>query len=231
MIRIRRIGILGGTFDPIHVGHLAAGAAARSALSLDEVRVIPAHDPPHRAAQPCASAYHRFAMAALAIADEPGMMLSDMELKADGPSFTATTLERLHACGYAPVELFFITGSDAFAEIATWRDYPAVLELSHFIVISRPTCPLAGLWSRLPDLAPRMHMIEAGGVAAPEALVEPAVSIFLVEHRTPEVSSTGIRDRVRDGRSIAGLVPPAVERYVERHGLYRSAGSTGPSNG
>jgi len=231
MSRVRRLGILGGTFDPIHLGHLAAGAAARAALGLDEVRVVPAHDPPHRAAQPRASAFHRFAMAALAIAGERGCVLSDTEVTAEGPSFTATTLGRLRACGYTPVELFFIIGSDAFAEIATWHDYPAVLDLSHFIVISRPAYPLAALRSRVLDLAPRMHLIQAGGVVDAEVLAAPAVSVFLVEHATPDVSSSDIRDRVRDGRSIAGLVPPAVERYIDRHGLYRSAGPTGPFNG
>jgi len=228
MIRVRRVGILGGTFDPIHLGHLAAGAAGRAALGLDEVRVVPVHDPPHRAARPRASRFHRFAMAALAVAGEPGLVLSDMEVGADGPSFTATTLGRLHASGYAPGELFFITGSDAFAEIATWHEYPAILDLCHFIVISRPTCSLAVLRSNLQDLAPRMHLVRAGGVVDAEAVARPGVSIFLVEHGTPDVSSSEIRNRLRDGRSITGLVPPAVERYIDRHGLYRSAGPTDP---
>ncbi len=220
----RRIGILGGTFDPIHVGHLAAGQAARDALDLDDVRVVPAHDPPHRAAQPRASSFQRYAMAALAIDDAPGFVLSDIELSADEPSFTSTTLRRLHDLGFAPVELFFITGSDAFAEIATWRDYPAILDLSNFIVISRPAWPLAALQSRLPQLARRMRSMSAGGRFEGGLAPVSPLSIFLVEHRTPDVSSTDVRRRVSEGQSIAGLVPPAVARHIERHGLY-AAGS------
>ncbi len=216
----RRVGILGGTFDPIHVGHLSAGRAALDALDLDEVRVVPAHDPPHRVAQPRASGLHRFAMAALAIDDSPGFVLSDMELSADEPSFTSTTLRRLHERGFAPVELFFITGSDAFAEIASWRDYPAILDLSNFIVISRPAWPLAALQSRFPQLARRMRPMSAGGGFEGGLAPVSPLSIFLVEHRTPDVSSTEVRLRVSEGQSIAGLVPPAVARHIERHGLY-----------
>jgi nicotinate-nucleotide adenylyltransferase len=226
MSRPRRVGILGGTFDPIHIGHMAVGEAARAALGLTEVLVVPAHDPPHRAVEPRASAFHRFAMAALAIADAPGMVLSDIELLADGPSFTATTMRRLHGLGFAPIELFFITGSDAFAEIASWRDYPALLDFCHFVAISRPAWPLAALRARLPDLAPRMRLLEAAGPAGADPVPASELSIFLVEHRTPDVSSTEIRDRVRDGHLIAGLVPPAVEHHIRRHGLYRDPGPT-----
>jgi nicotinate-nucleotide adenylyltransferase len=224
----RRIGVLGGTFDPIHVGHVAVGEAAQSALGLDEVLVVPAHDPPHRAVEPRASAFHRFAMAALAIADAPGMVLSDIELLADEPSFTATTMRRLQHRGFAPVELFFITGSDAFAEIASWREYPALLDFCHFVAISRPAWPLSALRTRLPDLAPRMRLLDSARTAGAFALPAPDLSIFLVEHRTPDVSSTEIRDRVRDGRPIVGLVHPAVERHIRRHGLYRDAGPAPP---
>ena len=127
-----------------------------------QVWFVPAQRPPHRPSTPCASGYHRFAMAALAIADHPDFVVSDIELAPETPSFTATTLARLHALGFAAVELFFIIGSDAFAEIATWRDYPAVLDLCHFVVISRATLTLASLRSRLPALASRMRTVEAG---------------------------------------------------------------------
>jgi nicotinate-nucleotide adenylyltransferase len=228
MIDIRRTGILGGTFDPIHVGHLVAAKAAQAALRLDQIRIVPAHDPPHRVAQPCASGYHRFAMAALAIADHPEFVVSDIELASDIPSFTVTTLRRLHALGHTAVELFFIIGSDAFAEIATWRDYPAVLDLCHFAVISRSTLALAALESRLPDLAPRMRTVGSGhDVERPaEAVTSP--SIFLVQQATPDVSSTEIRDRAREARPLAGLVPRAVEDYIARHGLYRASAPPRP---
>jgi nicotinate-nucleotide adenylyltransferase len=224
MNRLPRVGILGGTFDPIHVGHLAAGLAARAALDLDSVVLVPAHDPPHRAAEPCASGAHRFAMAALAIDAVAGLVLSDMELAAGGPSFTATTMRRLHGRGFEPAALFFITGSDAFAEIASWRDYRAILDSCHFVVISRPGWPLSALGDRLPDLAPRMRTTGAGGAQAGDPVDASLLSIFLVDSPTPDVSSTGIRDRVRDGLPISGLVPPSVERYIQRHGLYGSVG-------
>ena len=223
MSRTRRVGVLGGTFDPIHVGHVTVGVAAREALGLDYVVVVPAHDPPHRPEQPRASAFHRFAMAALAVDSAPGLVLSDTELAADEPSFTATTMRRLHSQGFAPTELFFIAGTDALAEIASWRDYPALLEFCHFVAISRPAWPLAALRVRLPELASRMRTPDAPGPPGGERPA--ALSIFLVEHATPDVSSTEIRDRVRHGLSIAGLVPPAVGRHIERHGLYLGAGA------
>src|SRR5438093_1417026 len=126
-----RTGILGGTFDPIHLGHLEAAEAARRNLQLDRVLLLPSRTPPHRSLEPRASVYHRFAMTALAAA-ERGMLASDLELRRDGPSYTALTLEALHREGYVPGQLFFITGSDAFAEISTWHDYPPLFELSHF---------------------------------------------------------------------------------------------------
>jgi nicotinate-nucleotide adenylyltransferase len=208
------------------MGHLAAGEAARAALELDEVLVVPAHDPPHRAAQPRASGFQRFAMAALAIDDAPGFVLSEMELAADEPSFTATTLRRLHGRGFAAVDLFFITGSDAFAEISTWRDYPAILDLAHFIVISRPAWPLDALPSRFPGLARRMRRISEAGSAWGGAEPASPLSIFLVEHRTPDVSSTEVRRRVADGQPIAGLVPPAVARHILRESLYAAGAAS-----
>jgi nicotinate-nucleotide adenylyltransferase len=228
MSRPPRVGILGGTFDPIHVGHLAAGLAARAALDLDSVILVPAHDPAHRAAQPRASGAHRFAMAALAIDGVAGLVLSDMELAAAGPSFTATTMRRLHSKGFEPAALFFITGSDAFAEIASWCDYPAILDSCHFVVISRPGWALSALGDRLPDLAPRMRTTGAGRAASGDSVDGALLSIFLVESATPDVSSTRIRDRVRNGLPISGLVPPSVERHIRRHGLYGSAGE-GPA--
>ena len=123
----RRLGVLGGTFDPIHCGHVDAAHAAAAALGLTDLIVVPSFIPPHRP-QPIASSYHRFAMVALAVAGRRGWRASDLELRAEGPSYTSATLDRLHAGGWRPDEIFFITGADAFGDIATWRDYPALLE-------------------------------------------------------------------------------------------------------
>ena len=152
----RRVGILGGMFDPIHNGHLDVIAAAHAALQLDEIFVVPANVPPHRAA-PVASSYHRFAMVALAIAGREECRATDLELREAGPSYTSDTLRRFQSQGFDPADLFFIIGADAFLEIATWKNYPALLELSHFAVISRSGVSVGELPVRLPSLASRMR--------------------------------------------------------------------------
>jgi nicotinate-nucleotide adenylyltransferase len=214
---IGRTGVLGGTFDPVHEGHVAAAEAARSALALDRVLFIPSHRPPHRAAQPRASAFHRFAMVSLAIGTHPGFLASDLELERPGPSYTADTLRRLHEAGYEASQLFFILGTDAFAETATWRDYPAVLDLAHFVVVARPGQALGLMKARVPDLLARMRLVAEG---ARDDADEPPCAVFLVNAGTPDVSSTQIRERAARGTSLAGLVAPDVERHIGRHRLY-----------
>lgn len=218
----RRTGILGGTFDPIHLGHVEAAEAARRALDLDRVIILPSLTPPHRMPQPCASAFHRFAMAALAAAGREGLVTSDLELRTDGLSYTASTLERLHAQGFAPWQLFFIAGSDAFAEIATWYAYPHLLDLSHFAVISRPGTSLDALRRQLPDLAGRMREPRDG---RPDSATP---SIFLVSTSTPDVSSTEVRRRVAAGEPFDGLLPAAVADHIRKHSLYLPGPPDGP---
>ena len=151
----RRIGILGGTFDPIQRGHVDLGLAVESGLDLTSVFVVPAHIPPHRP-QPFASAYHRFAMVALTVAGRGGWRACDLELGSEAPSYTSLTFHRFHERGFAPPELFFLIGADAFAEIGSWKDYPDILERAHFAVVSRPGCSVDDLPRRLPALASRM---------------------------------------------------------------------------
>jgi nicotinate-nucleotide adenylyltransferase len=193
-----RTGILGGTFDPIHLGHLEAAEAARRSLHLDRVLLLPSRTPPHRSVEPRASVYHRFAMTALAAA-ERRMIASDLELQREGPSYTALTLEALQREGCAPADLFFITGSDAFAEISTWYDYPRFFALSNFAVVSRPGCPI------VPSQFP---------------MASASTSVIAIEANTPDVSSTEIRRRVAAGESIDHLVSRAVADHIERHRLY-----------
>jgi nicotinate-nucleotide adenylyltransferase len=214
------VGILGGTFDPIHLGHLAAGEAACTALGLTEVLVIPSHHPPHRRIEPEASGYHRFAMVALALADRPRFLVSDVELRATSWSYTSVTLRRLHQTAFDALQLFFITGADAFAEIATWNDYPAILDLAHFAVVSRPGHPVSALPDQLPTLRDRMIMRQAAGTGDACGKAD-RTRIWLVDARTPDVSSTEVRRRARAGQPLAGLVPAPVEQYIERHQLYR----------
>lgn len=213
-----RTGIMGGTFDPIHVGHLDAAAAARATLGLDEIWLMPARVPPHRMAAPRASVYHRLAMVALAAEGRPGLVASDLEVSAPGPSYTSATLTRLAGTGRQPWQIFFICGADAFAEIATWRDYPEILDRAHFVVVARPGLPVAALGSRLPALAHRM--VPPGGATEAALVGGHSTAVFLVDAPTSDVSSTDIRDRAVAGRSLAGLVPAAVEDYIRRYGLY-----------
>ena len=131
-----RLGVLGGTFDPIHNGHVAAADAAQMALTLDAIRLIPSHIPPHREDPVGAGSEHRFAMAQLAAEGRPGWSASRIEVDRAGASYTYDTLVEL---GRAPsTQFFFILGADAFAEIATWSRDPAILALANFVVVSRP---------------------------------------------------------------------------------------------
>jgi len=209
----RRIGILGGTFDPIHWGHLEAAFAAETALKLQRLLVITSHVPPHRET-PRASSYHRFAMVALAVAGRNGWRASDLELRLDAESYTAETLRRFHERGYAPAELFFIIGADAFADIQSWRDYPAVLEYAHFAVVARPGHPVGDLPHRLPTLAERMVTPPLDTISHLDPM------IVLIDSPTSNVSATQIRDRRARDESIAGLVPDPVRQHIEQHGLY-----------
>lgn len=223
MITARRLGLFGGTFDPVHVGHLAAAEAVREALALDEVWLLTSHVPPHRP-QPAASVHHRFAMVALAAQERPALRASDFELLAPGPSYTSATLSRLHAAGFHASQLFFILGADAFAEIATWRDYPRFLEGAHFAVVNRgERSPGAAAVAKASGGRP---VVEASPGSPAEPRGGGDTAIFRVDHPTPEVSSTAIRDRCARGLPIHTLVPPAVERHIRRHGLYAPADGT-----
>ena len=209
-----RVGVLGGTFDPVHLGHLAVGRAAAAALALDDVHLVPSRVPPHRRVGPSASSHHRFAMAALAALGEPGWTVSDIELAREGPSYSFDTLTAIAARGWTATQIFFLIGADAFAEIATWSRYPAVLDLAHFVVVTRPGTTDDNVRAR-PELASRLTTAEAVGSRTTPGIV-------LVTAKTPDVSSTTIRDRAARGESLTGLVTEPVEQYIRRHGLYTS---------
>lgn len=210
----RRLGVLGGTFDPIHNGHLRAGEAAQASLNLDEIRVMPSHDPPHRPLNPQASAFHRFALAALAIQGHETWRLSDAELTRPGPSYTAHTLRGLHTDGWDPAQIFFIIGSDAFAEIATWYEFPAVLRYANFAVLGRPgSVTLKSVLER-PEIA-RFY----------DPATPSPTGFFRVEADTPHISSTDIRARLAKNQPIDDLVPPPVARYIQNHRLYENSAS------
>jgi nicotinate-nucleotide adenylyltransferase len=208
------VGLLGGTFDPIHVGHLAAARTAQDAFGLDQIRFIPSAKPPHRPDSPRASGYHRIEMVRLAVADAPGWDASDLELFREGLSYTYDTLATIGGEGLSPLQIFFITGADAFADITTWHRYPDVLDRAHFVVVARAGTTLDGLRTRLPDLVPRM-------IAADSFTLADTPRIILLNANTPDVSATEIRRRVAAGESVEGLVPDAVAAYIDRNSLYR----------
>jgi nicotinate-nucleotide adenylyltransferase len=220
----RAFGILGGTFDPIHRGHLGVAAAAGRALSLSRIVLVPARVPPHRS-QPRVSIYHRFAMVAIAAMTDECLVASDLDLDSFEPSYTWTLLERLAAEGHTASQMVFITGADAFAEIAAWRHYPAIMDRCHFAVVSRPGLPARALVPRLPALAPRfVDLGDAPRTGAPDPAAMPGMPrVFLIDAVTPDVSSTEIRSRARAGEPLADLLPDGVAEYVRRHGLYVDA--------
>ena len=210
------LGVLGGTFDPIHNGHIAAGVCAQAALGLAQVLVVPSRMPPHRSAG--ASPEDRLAVVSMAAAEQQGWTGSDIELKRNGPSYTFDTLTALRAT--STQQLFFVIGADAFAEIATWSRYPAVLDLAHFAVVARPGTTLDSLQKRLPDLAERMTTPDVFKSKAASA----RLAVILIQAETPDVSSTTIRRRVCAGESISELVPASVASYISTHRLYVEAG-------
>jgi nicotinate-nucleotide adenylyltransferase len=220
MISRPRVGLLGGTFDPIHCGHLAVARLATQALDLAQLRVIPSGTPPHRPDSPRASGYHRVEMIRRALAEVMTNVpvyveVSDLELHRHGPSYTWDTLHAFHLTGLTPLQMVFITGADAFAEIGTWHRYPDVLEAAHFAVLARPGTTLASLRLQLPALADRMIL--------PDQLDRASLPrIVLVDGDTPAISATDIRRRAGRGESLDGLVPPSVAAYIEEHGLYRA---------
>ena len=200
------LGILGGTFDPIHNGHLAAADAAQQSLSLDAITLIPSHVPPHRHDPVGASSEQRYEMAALAAAERQGWSASRIEVNRKGPSYTYDTLVQLGETVSVGSQFFFILGADAFAEIASWSRYPAVLDLAHFVVVSRPGITLDSLRERVPSAF-------SGRPSA-------KTRVILVEANTPDISSTDIRRRVRTGQSLRNLVPDPVAQYIATHRLY-----------
>lgn len=205
-----RIGLLGGTFDPVHRGHLDVADAALARLPLDEVWFVPSGHPPHRG-EPGASAAHRFAMVALALAGRRGVRLSDVELETAGPSYTIDTLARMEQRHPSLAGAFcLITGADAFADIRTWRDWERLIARCPFAVVSRPGHPVAALRTALPELAPRMQ--------DPPFTGRPG--IFLIDAPTADVSATALREGFRRGAPSPALLPPAVAEYAVREHLY-----------
>ena len=209
------LGLFGGTFDPIHLGHLRLAETAREALGLERVRLIPAGQPPHRAT-PGASGIHRLAMARLATADNPAFEVDAAEVTAAQASFTILTLERLRAELGPARPLVLLLGVDAFLGLPTWRRWTELLDFAHLAVANRPgyTLDAAQIPPALADLVARCK-------AAPTALgTAPAGAIVPFEMTPLAISATDIRTRAAAGQSLRYLLPPPVIDYISLHQLY-----------
>lgn len=204
---IRALGLFGGSFDPIHVGHLIVARSVAEAAGLDEVVFLPSAIPPHKDARLLVAAKHRAEMVRRAIAGEPGFTFSDHDLSASGPSYTVDTVAAFAEVHGPGVGLYWIIGQDSLAELPSWRRVADLVD-SCFVV----TAVRAG-WET-PDL----------GFLRPKLSAEQVGKLHRYLLQTPrlDVSATDIRNRVRTGRSIRYLVPEAVESYIHEQGLYRT---------
>ncbi|HEU4754776.1 MAG TPA: nicotinate-nucleotide adenylyltransferase [Armatimonadota bacterium] len=193
------IGLMGGTLDPVHYGHLLIAEQAREQYDLERVVWLPAGDPPHKEGEQRATQEHRYAMAVLATASNPHFYVSRLELEREGPSYTIYTLEHFQR-EYPGAELFFITGADTALDLLTWHRHAEVVRACRFLAAPRPGFDL----SRLGEVLPPEYVSRILPLRAPVV----------------DISSTEIRARVRQGESIRYLVPEAVEAYIHKHGLY-----------
>ena len=197
------LGLLGGTFDPPHRGHLALGEAARRQLGLARVRLLPAGDPWRKAARAVAPAAERLAMTRLATADDPAFEVDAREVERPGPSYTVDTLRELRAGG--ETDLVLILGSDALADLPAWREPEAIVALARLAVAARAGEPVKAVAARAGE------PVKAPAGARVTALAMPPLAI----------SSTLVRERIRAGEPVDDLLPVAVADYVRARGLYR----------
>jgi nicotinate-nucleotide adenylyltransferase len=195
----QRIGILGGTFDPIHIGHLIIASHAAEALNLGSVLFMPAQSPPHKRGVAITDAHHRVAMVTLAIAGDTRFSLSDQDLRTGAPSYTADLVERL-ASTHPSSEIFFIAGADSLRDFPTWLEPQRILRHARLAIAARPGVEISdAMKDAIPNLRDRTSLFDA-----------PLM----------EISATDIRQRVRGAKCIRYLVPEPVESYIRDHGLY-----------
>jgi nicotinate-nucleotide adenylyltransferase len=203
MVKARRaIGLMGGTFNPIHYGHLVAAEAARDAFSLDQVIFIPSGQPPHKSRLRVADPEHRYLMTFLAIVSNQHFEISRVEIARQGPSYTSDTLAHFHELN-PRVSWYFITGADAILDIVRWHNPESIFRHAQLIAASRPGYSLK-----------KIHAVEA------HLGIEPGSRIHPLEVPALAISSSQIRDRLMAGLSIKYLVPEAVEHYIAKNNVY-----------
>jgi len=214
-----KTGILGGTFNPIHLAHLRIAEEVREACGLDRVLFLPAATPPHKALSGEVVFRHRLAMVRAAIADNPAFVASDLENRRGGKSYSVDTLDILRRESPGE-EFFFIMGMDSFREIATWYEYARLFELCHIVVTARPGSSGGPPPALLPVAVADQFCYDG---AAERLVHRSGFSVFFLEETFLDISSTRIRQLVAAGRSVRYLVPPAVESYLHHHALYQGS--------
>jgi nicotinate-nucleotide adenylyltransferase len=213
------IGVFGGTFNPIHTGHLRAAEEVREARNLDEIRFVPSALPPHKTPHDLASAADRLRMVELAIDGTPSFRPWSVELGRPGPSYSVDTLRALRATVSETTRIVFALGRDAFADFRTWKEHGVIFGLCDVVVLTRPPWPDRLVRDDFPVASQGAFCYDP----ASDAFRHESGHVVTLERITAlDISATDIRDRVRTGRSIRFLVPPAVESYITAHGLYRS---------
>lgn len=195
-----RLGLFGGTYNPIHQGHVQAAEKVRDRFQLDQVWFIPSHIPPHKSNDEVASPEHRMNMVRLAVTGLPGLIPSSIEIEDEGTSYSILTLGKIKK-QFPTAGLYFILGVDAFIEIDTWRAYEQVMEQCRFIVISRPGY----------DLEKAKEVLDGAYLN----------KIYLMPIQALDISSSLIREKLKAGGPISGLVPLPVEEYIKEHNLYQ----------
>ncbi len=219
-----RLGLLGGSFNPIHRCHLSIAHSAQQLLQLDRILFIPTGDPPHKQLGALATAQHRYRMVELAIQDMPGFALTDMEIRRPGKSYSIDTVRAIQQ-EYGPEStLFFIIGLDAFLDLPSWKDAETLLRSCRFVVFSRPSVSFRAVAS-----IPLFHSIREETLIALDAAQQERADVVLAQGRTLtflrlppcDVSASEIRRRVQEGQPLVNLLPPPVESYILREGLYR----------
>ncbi len=214
MARKQAIGIMGGTFDPIHYGHLVNAEGARVKFALDKVVFVPCGNPPHKKGYPVTPAEHRYQMTLLATVTNPHFTISRQEIDQPGLSYTVDTMRAFRRLYGDETELYFITGADAILEILTWKDVEELIALCNFIAATRPGYSLTGLEAIVATLREtRKKDLRVDSVEVPALMI----------------SSTDIRERVRLGQPIKYLLPETVENYIFKEGLYRGYSGHGVS--
>ncbi len=213
------IAVLGGTFDPIHYGHLRVAEEVREGLGLDRIIFMPASLPPHKPDESRTQPNLRLEMVRLAAGDNPGFEASSLEIERGGKSYTIDTVKELKKGREKGLEISLIVGTDSFNEITSWKDYRELLDLANFIVVSRPNYPVEKPAEALPvELARKFRYDPATDSylnSCGKSVTYPGTTLY-------DISSSDIRRRVREGSSIRYLLPPSVIEFIMKHGLYRA---------